>query len=79
LNIGERNARFAMDFLQTERIPVVSSDVLDIYPRKVAFLPVSGKAMVKRLPASQSQQVASQERVVLDRKADSGIGSVELF
>jgi chemotaxis protein CheD len=79
MNIGERNARFAMDFLRTERIPVVSSDVLDIYPRKVAFLPVSGKAMVKRLPASQSQLVASQERVALDRKTDSGSGSVELF
>ncbi|MCK7498995.1 MAG: hypothetical protein MZW92_57165 [Comamonadaceae bacterium] len=28
---------------------VVSKDVLDIYPRKVCFLPASGKAMVKRL------------------------------
>ncbi len=79
MNIGERNTQFAMDFLKTERIPVVSSDVLDIYPRKVAFLPVSGKAMVKRLPASQSQVVASQERVALSRKADAGSGSVELF
>ncbi len=79
MNIGERNSRFASDFLQTERIPVVSSDVLDIYPRKVAFLPVSGKAMVKRLPPSQSHRVASHERMALDRKGDSGSGSVELF
>ena len=79
MNIGERNAKFAMDFLKTERIPVVSSDVLDIYPRKVAFLPVSGKAMVKRLPASQSHLVAPQERMALRRNAEPGGGSVELF
>jgi chemotaxis protein CheD len=49
INVGERNTKFVLDYLQTERIPVVSKDVLDIYPRKVCFLPASGKAMVKRL------------------------------
>ena len=49
LNVGERNTRFVQDYLATERIPVVSEDVLDIYPRKVVFFPVTGKVMVKRL------------------------------
>jgi len=43
LNVGERNTRFALEYLQTERIPVVSRDVLEVYPRKVCFLPASGK------------------------------------
>lgn len=76
MNIGERNTRFALDYLQTERIPVVSSDVLDIYPRKVAFLPLTGRAMVKRLPASQGHEIARQER---DAQTGSGGGAVELF
>ena len=49
INVGERNTAFVMDYLKTERIPVVSKDVLEIYPRKVCFLPHSGKAMVKPL------------------------------
>ncbi|MFY8085528.1 MAG: chemoreceptor glutamine deamidase CheD [Rubrivivax sp.] len=80
MNIGERNTQFALDYLRTERIPVVSSDVLDIYPRKVAFLPVSGRAMVKRLPGSQGHAISREERqaqAVVG--AGAGAGAVELF
>ncbi|MBL8343361.1 MAG: chemoreceptor glutamine deamidase CheD, partial [Rubrivivax sp.] len=48
LNVGERNTRFVLEYLRTERIGIVSKDVMDVYPRKVCFLPASGKAMVKR-------------------------------
>ena len=58
INVGERNTRFVLDYLQTERIPVVSKDVLDIYPRKVCFLPASGKAMVKRLAPTNADGAA---------------------
>jgi chemotaxis receptor (MCP) glutamine deamidase CheD len=44
INVGERNTSFVLDYLRTERISVVSKDVLDIHPRKVCFLPASGKA-----------------------------------
>jgi chemotaxis protein CheD len=78
MNVGERNTTFVLDYLKTERIPVVSKDVLDVYPRKVCFLPRSGKAMVKRLAPSTA--LLQQER--LQRKkwpAASGGGSIDLF
>lgn len=79
INIGERNTRFALDYLKTERITVVSKDVLDIYPRKVCFLPVTGKAMVKRLAptaaALQQQELAAQRA----KEAAATVGSVDLF
>jgi len=37
MNVGERNTQFVQDYLATERIPIVSQDVLDIHPRKVCF------------------------------------------
>ena len=37
MNVGERNTNFVLNYLHTERIPIVSEDVLDIYPRKVVF------------------------------------------
>ena len=76
LNVGERNTRFVLDYLRTERIAVVSKDVLDIYPRKVAFLPVSGKAMVKRLASSHPAATLEQERAAAVPAAG---GSVDLF
>jgi len=81
LNVGERNTTFVMDYLKTERIPVVSKDVLDIYPRKVCFLPHSGKAMVKRLAPSNPEAIVQQERLAAQKAvpASTGGGSIDLF
>ncbi len=80
MNVGERNTQFVIDYLHTERIPLLSQDVLDIYPRKVCFFPVTGKAMVKRL-AHAHPDTATIERkgnAATVAKSTSG-GSVDLF
>jgi len=81
MNVGERNTKFVLDYLATERIPVVSQDVLDIHPRKVCFFPVSGKALVKRLAHSHPETLAVEERkgnAQSVAKSTAG-GSVDLF
>ena len=81
MNVGERNTTFVLDYLKAEHIPVVSKDVLDIYPRKVCFLPASGKAMVKRLASANNDALLALERAAAERAkpvASSG-GSVDLF
>ncbi|WP_119353762.1 chemoreceptor glutamine deamidase CheD [Azohydromonas sediminis] len=81
LNVGERNTQFVLDYLKTERIAVVSKDVMDVYPRKVCFLPASGKAMVKRLAPASADAVVREERLAAQRVVPpaSGAGSVDLF
>ncbi|TCP08905.1 chemoreceptor glutamine deamidase CheD [Caldimonas thermodepolymerans] len=81
LNVGQRNTDFVIDYLKTERIPIVSKDVLDIYPRKVCFFPASGKAMVKRLSASNPEALLAQDRAAGQRiiPPASGAGTVDLF
>jgi chemotaxis protein CheD len=81
LNVGERNTQFVLDYLKTERIAVVSKDVLDVYPRKVCFLPASGKAMVKRLATTPPEALAAQERAAAQkaRSATTAGGSIDLF
>lgn len=79
MNVGERNTSFVLNYLHTERIPIVSEDVLDIYPRKVVFFPVTGKAMVKRLAHAHpdvAQEVRGNAATVA--KSNAG-GSVDLF
>ena len=81
MNVGARNTSFVLDYLKTEHIPVVSKDVLDIYPRKVCFLPASGKAMVKRLAPTNTDALVQQDRVAIQKVqpvASSG-GSIDLF
>lgn len=81
INVGERNTKFVTEFLSTERIPIVSKDVLDIYPRKVCFLPASGKAMVKRLAPANADALVAQDKLAAQKAAPAttGGGSVDLF
>ena len=81
MNIGERNTEFVTDYLKTERIPIVSKDVLGIHARKVCFLPASGKAMVKRLAATNTAALAAQDRAAVKQAVpqSTGGGSVDLF
>ena len=81
MNVGERNTAFVLDYLQTERIAVISKDVLDIHPRKVCYFPATGKAMVKRLAHSHPETLETQERkgnAAVVAKTNAG-GSVDLF
>jgi chemotaxis protein CheD len=81
VKIGERNTRFVLDYLATERIPVISKDVLDVYPRKVCFLPHTGKALMQRLQPVNPELAEQEARAALAKvtPAVGGGGSVDLF
>lgn len=81
MNVGERNTNFVVNYLRAERIPVISEDVLDIYPRKVCYFPATGKAMVKRLAHTHPEKLVAQDKrgnAATVAHATSG-GSVDLF
>lgn len=79
-NVGERNAEFVLDFLQTESIPVLAKDLLDIYPRKVYFFPASGLVRVKRLKHVHNNTVVDRESEYKMRLRYSRVeGDIELF
>ena len=81
MNVGERNTQFVLEYLQTERIAVISKDVLDIHPRKVCYFPATGKAMVKRLAHSHPDTLETQARRGNAAQVVSSTagGSVDLF
>ncbi len=81
INVGELNTRFVLDYLRTERISIVSKDVLDIHARKVCYLPTTGKAMVKRLASTNTQALVAQELAAAHRAAPTvnNAGTVDLF
>lgn len=46
-DIGRRNASFVHQYLRTEKLEVTSSDLGDVYPRKVVYYPETGRVQVK--------------------------------
>ena len=78
VSIGERNSDFAKEWLDREGIPLVASDFMGPWSRKVIFDPTTGEAFCKRGQTSQSVAEAekSYERslTTAPKKAD-----IELF
>ena len=80
MNVGERNAAFVINFLKTERIPVLAEDLNDIYPRKVYFFPRTGKVLVKKLMQTHNDTLAKRELDYASRlKVTLVSGAVDLF
>ncbi len=61
-NIGQRNAEFVLQFLNTEGIPITAQDLIDIYPRKVYFFPKTNKVLVKKLRNMHNDTIKKREK-----------------
>jgi len=78
--VGERNARFVIEFLKTEGIPVVARDLLDIHPRKIYFFPANGRVLVKKLVRLHNDTLMRREKEYAARLTEAPMaGEVELF
>ncbi len=79
-DVGNRNIEFIHDYILTEGIELLSEDVGDIYPRKVMYFPVTGKARVKRLRSLHNNTVIEREmNYMQDIKSEPVEGEIELF
>jgi chemotaxis protein CheD len=79
-DIGDQNIRFVKMFLQTEGIRLISQDVGGEYGRRVAYLPLQNRLLVKRMPTlhnSRLYQAENNFRHTIDQHNDGS--EVELF
>ena len=80
LNVGDDNAKFAVEYLRKERIPIIAEDLLGSHPRKVYFFPSTGKVLVKKLRSVPNDTVLARELEYNKRLIAAKIeGETELF
>lgn len=78
--IGHRNADFVQAFLSTEKIPILSQDLLNEFPRKVYYFPGSGKVLVKKLSQLNNNTLIEREMEYMGRLKQAKVeGDVDLF
>jgi chemotaxis protein CheD len=80
-DVGARNIEFVHHYLRTEGLRSLAEDLGDIYPRRVAYFPTTGKVKVRKLRPLEATAIAAAERKYL---TDIGTGAskggdVELF
>ena len=66
-NIPDSNIKFAFEFLETEQIPIVSSNVGGNRARKVLFFPDSSRVLLKRFGGKTATPIEREEEAYLSR------------
>lgn len=79
MNVGERNAAFVRDYLRAEQIAIVAEDLNDVHPRKVAYFPRSGRALVKKLESTDQQLAQVEKQYSKQLQTRPVAGEIELF
>ena len=80
-DVGARNAQFALEYLERERIPVRARDVGGQNARKVYLFVKTGRVLVKEINQLRNDTVINRERayaVEMGEKKITG-GGIELF
>ncbi len=79
--VGRKNSEFILEFLEVERINLVSHDLGGYEARKIYFHTDTGEVLLKRIPTSHSSSVAIEERKVFSRvlKETEKPGGITLF
>jgi chemotaxis protein CheD len=85
LQIGDRTSEFVRRYLALEKIRIVAEDLQGVHPRKVAIMPRTGQAAVKKLrlqdPGMAEREIAlAQQPAALRDTAQARVRRhVELF
>ena len=75
-NSGQANAEFVTSYLRRENIPIIASDLLEDYARKIYFFPDTGEVLVKRIKKFNNSTIMDREsayRMKLRERPDEGI------
>jgi len=60
-DIGAKNAAWALDYLESEDVPLLKANVGDVCPRKVYFFTDSGKVLMKKLDHVVADKLVEEE------------------
>ena len=79
-DVGKRNIEFAVEYVRLEGLKLISEDLGDIYPRKIQYDPLTGKARMKKLRTMHNRTVAEREEAYMQEIEEKpSAGEIELF
>jgi len=79
-DVGQRNIEFAITYIKTEGLNLLSSDVGSPHPRKVYYFPKSGRVLIKKLRKLHNETVIERETDYMKDLVKKPVTSdIELF
>lgn len=77
--ISEQNVLFAFEYLRSEGIPVVSSDIGGTGGRRLIFFPATGRVLLRRLKPKETEGLSRREKAAADASRKQLGNRVEWF
>jgi chemotaxis protein CheD len=61
IDVGANNAKWVIEFLQSEGLTSIKTDLGDVFPRKVYYFTESGRVLVKKLERVKNRTILDRE------------------
>jgi chemotaxis protein CheD len=61
IDVGANNAKWVLQYLESEGLPVVKTDLGDVFPRKVYYFTDSGRVLMKKLERVKNRTIVERE------------------
>lgn len=79
-DVGAKNIEFVKNYCKLEGFKVLAEDVAGMYPRKVNYIPKTGKVLVKKLYSKHNDTIETRdENYFAEISTQDVSGNVELF
>ncbi|MBH0178698.1 MAG: chemoreceptor glutamine deamidase CheD [Nitrospira sp.] len=82
IDVGANNAVWVTQYLASEGLAVVKSDLGDVFPRKVYYFTESGRVLMKKIERLRNRTIADREseyRVRIKQREEQPAEDVTLF
>jgi chemotaxis protein CheD len=80
IDIGRRNIEFIKDYINTEQLTLLAEDLGDVFPRKVMYFPLTGRARIKKLRSMLHDTILERESQYFRELEQKPVeGDIELF
>ena len=61
IDVGEKNATWVLQYLKSEGLAVVKTDLGDVFPRKVYYFTDSGRVLMKKIERVKNRTIVERE------------------
>lgn len=79
-DVGKRNIQFVRSYIELEGFNLIAEDVAGNYPRKVIYMPRSGKVLMKKLYSKHNQTIETRDESYFEKISHEEVKSdIELF
>lgn len=82
IDVGAKNAKWVTEYLKSEGLAVLSSDLGDVFPRKVYYFTDSGRVLMKKIERVKNRTIAEREQqyvAKIQQKEETPAEDVTLF